>query len=196
MRKLATGFLVAALGCGKREAGSEPPTMGATETAHTATPGPIVSAESAANRAAAPGKRGLGSVMVDVARRFELAGRAAVAGRFELAEYEADELGELFEADVPGASLPAEGPTGHIPAMTKAFAETTAPDLKKAAAAKDRAAFAAAFGRTAAACNTCHQASAKGFIEVPAQPGKSVPVLDAPAPPRSGPPAATKDVVF
>jgi hypothetical protein len=35
--------------------------------------------------------------MVQVARRFEVAGRAAAANRFELATFEAGELGELFE---------------------------------------------------------------------------------------------------
>ena len=59
--------------------------------------------------------------MVQVGRRFELAGRAAVANRFELAAFEAGELGELFENDVPRASLPKEGPTTQIPAMAKAF---------------------------------------------------------------------------
>ena len=32
--------------------------------------------------------------MADVARRFELFGRAATAGRYELAAYQLDEIGE------------------------------------------------------------------------------------------------------
>jgi len=120
----------------------------------------------------------LGNVMVQVARRFEIAGRAANANRFELAEFEAGEIEELFEDDVPGAELPKEGPTAHIPAMAKAFLETNAPELKKAAASKDRAAFAVAFQHTASVCNGCHQASAKGFIQVPSEPGSAVPDLD------------------
>ena len=125
----------------------------------------------------------LGNVMVGVARRFEIAGRAANANRFELAEFEAGELAEMFEDDVPNAALPKEGPTAHIPAMAKAFLETNAPELKRAAAAKDRAAFVAAFQHAAAACNACHQASAKGFVQVPSEPGKAVPDLDPmPAP--------------
>jgi hypothetical protein len=123
-------------------------------------------------------KESLGNVMVQVGRRFEIAGRAAEANRFELAEFEAGEIEELFGSDVPGAELPKEGPTVHIPVMAKAFLQTNAPDLKKAAAAKDRAAFAAAFQRAASACNACHQASAKAFIEVPTEPGKAVPNLD------------------
>jgi hypothetical protein len=126
----------------------------------------------------------LGNVMAEVGRRFEIAGRAAKANRFELAEYEAGEIEELFETDVPSAKMPKEGPTAHIPAMAKAFLESNAPELRKAAASGDRAAFAAAFQRAAVACNACHQASAKGFIQVPSEPGKGVPDLDPlPAPP-------------
>ena len=125
----------------------------------------------------------LGNVMVQVARRFEIAGRAANANRFELAEFEAGEIEELFETDVLGAEPPKEGPTAHIPAMAKAFLETNAPELKSAAGAKDRARFVAAFQGAASACNACHQASAKGFIQVPSEPGKGVPDLDPlPAP--------------
>jgi hypothetical protein len=121
---------------------------------------------------------GLGDVMAQVGRRFEIAGRAAVANRFELAEFEAGELEELFEGDVPRASLPKEGPTAHIAPMARAFLENSAPDLKKAAAAKNRDGFTAAFQRTATACNACHQSSQKAFIQVPAVPGKAVPDLD------------------
>jgi len=120
----------------------------------------------------------LGNVMVEVGRRFEMAGRAAAANRFELAEFEAGELGELFESDVPGAELPKEGPTAHIPALAKAFLETNPPELKKAARSKNARAFADAFAHAASGCNGCHQASAKGFIQVPSVPGKPVPELD------------------
>ncbi len=113
-----------------------------------------------------------------VGRRFETAGRAAVANRWELAAFEADELGELFESDVPHAQLPKEGPTAQIPALTKAFLDTAPKALAKAAAAKDRAQFAAAFRAAAGQCNACHAASEKAYIEVPTVPGQAVPVLD------------------
>jgi hypothetical protein len=121
---------------------------------------------------------GLGDVMVQVARRFEIAGKAAAANRYELAAFEVGEIQELFENDVPRASLPKEGPTAQIPAMAKVFLETIPPELTKAAAAKDRAAFAAAYGHAAATCNACHASAAKGFIEIPSVPGQSVPLLD------------------
>jgi hypothetical protein len=132
---------------------------------------------------------GLGEVMVTVGRRFEMAGRAAVANRWELAAFEAGELGELFEGDVPHASLPKEGPTAQIPGMAKAFLASAPPDLAKAAASKDRASFTAAFERAAVQCNACHVAAEKGFIQVPTVPGQSVPVVD-PLPAASANPGA------
>jgi hypothetical protein len=132
----------------------------------------------------------LGNVMAEVGRRFEIAGRAARANRFELAEYEAGELQEMFASDVPGAAMPKEGPTAHIPAMARAFVESNAPELRKAAASKDRAAFAAAFQRAADACNGCHVASAKGFIQVSSEPGRGVPDLGTLPLPPPPPPAA------
>ncbi len=129
-----------------------------------------------------PGMR-LGNLMVETARRFEIAGRAVSANRFDLAGFEVGEIEELFEDDVPGAELPKEGPTAHIPAMARTFLDTSVPELKKAAAARDRPAFAVAFQHAASMCNACHQAAAKGFIQVPAELGRAVPDLEAlPAP--------------
>jgi hypothetical protein len=120
----------------------------------------------------------LGNVMAEVGRRFETAGRAAAANRFELADFEAGELEELFENDVPNAAPPKEGPTAHLAAMAGAFLHTNAPELQAAAHARDAKRFADAFASAAAACNGCHVASAKPFIEVPTVPGKAVPVLE------------------
>lgn len=130
---------------------------------------------------AAAARESMGNVMVTVGRRFETAGRAGAAGRWELADFEAGELEELFEADVPSAAPPKEGPTGHLAALAKAFHDAHPPALKKAAQAKDAKAYAAAFAAAAAACNDCHKASEKAFIVVPAVPGKAVPDVD-PAP--------------
>jgi mono/diheme cytochrome c family protein len=125
--------------------------------------------------------------MVQVARRFEIAGRAATANRFELAEFEVGELEELFEDDVPNSELPKEGPTAHIPAVAQGFLKANLPEMKKAAATKDPVAFQDAFQRAASICNACHQASAKGFIQIPAVPGKPVPDLDPIASPGKAP---------
>lgn len=124
--------------------------------------------------------------MIDVGRRFETAGRAVLANRFELAEFEVGEIQEAFENDVPHATLPKEGPTAQIAPMAAEFVKTVVPELKRAAAAKDGAAFTKAFGSASVACNACHTASAKAFIQVPSLPGKLVPDTD-PLPPRPTP---------
>jgi hypothetical protein len=129
--------------------------------------------------------------MVDVGRRFEVLGRAGAASRWELAAYEADELGEIFENDVPHASLPKEGPTAQIAAMSKQFLQSAPPALIKAAQAKDPVAFNAAYADASVLCNACHQSAEKGFIQVPAIPGQAVPVL---VPVSLTPPPSTQPV--
>jgi hypothetical protein len=145
-------------------------------------------AAAACSRAAPPEPQGpgLGSIMVDVGRRFELCGRAAQAGKFELAAFEVVELREAFDEEIPHAQMPKEGPVAHIPATAKAFASTNLPELERAADSKDAKTFTDAFGRAADACNACHAASQKAFIVVPRVPGRPVPEIEPPAPARSG----------
>src|SRR5581483_12311022 len=50
-----------------------------------------------------------GETMPSVARRFELLGRAGMAGRMDLARYELGEIQELFENTLPHAEPPREG---------------------------------------------------------------------------------------
>lgn len=122
-----------------------------------------------------------GGVMAEVGQRFERAGRAASANRFELAAFEVGELDELFREDLPRAELPKEGAPASLPAESDAFVKAYPARLKKAAAAHDLAAFSDAFRDAAVACNACHAASGHGFIEIPTALGKPVPSLD-PAP--------------
>ena len=119
-----------------------------------------------------------GAVMSEVGQRFERAGRAATAGRFELAAFEAGELDELFREDLPRADLPKEGSSSALAAESDAFVKAYPARLKTAASARDLAAFSNAFRDAALACNACHQASGHGFIEIPTVPGKPVPNLD------------------
>lgn len=121
---------------------------------------------------------GFGTVMADVARRYELVGRASAAGRFELAEYELDEISELFTDELPYAAPPREGHPEVLPAMTAAFLKTSLAGMKSALEARDRTKAAAAFERTATACNACHVASGHGFIEVPLVASRSIPNTD------------------
>jgi hypothetical protein len=124
-----------------------------------------------------------GVVMVEVGRRFEAAGRAARAGRWELCGYELHELEEAWTDDLPHATPPA----GVDPATLRTLAEPLGRDhlkaLDAAAKARDGAAFDRAFATTANGCNGCHQAALHGFIEIPTQPGSAVPKMDPSATP-------------
>ncbi|HTJ81492.1 MAG TPA: cytochrome c [Polyangiaceae bacterium] len=132
--------------------------------------------------AASPPPVSYGDAMANVARRFELVGKAASGGRFELASFEADEIGEVFEGTLPHAEPPKEGHPEVLPETAKAFLQTNVPDLERALESKDQSAIKAAFERTANACNGCHQASGHGFIEIPTVPGHAVPNTDPVAP--------------
>ncbi len=118
-----------------------------------------------------------GELMGDVGRRFELAGRAAAANRFELASFEVGEMGEVL-AELPRAELPKEGNTAVLGSMTEDFRKTNLPALAAAAKNKDARAFTEAFANAAAACNACHVASGHGFVQISTSLGKPVPDLD------------------
>jgi len=128
-----------------------------------------------------------GLIMSEVGQRFERAGRAASAGRFDLAAYEVSELNELFSDDLPRAEPPKDGASASLPAMSDAFTRTALAPLKAAAGAHDLAAFRSAFKDAATSCNSCHQISLHPFIEVPAELDKPVPNLDPVKPAGSTP---------
>jgi hypothetical protein len=155
--------LISLTGCPQGSASASPPPAPA--------PAPAASAPS------------YGAVMADVARRFELIGRAGAARRFEFADFELGEIEETFETTLPIAERPKEGHPEVLPDLQAGFLKQVVPELRQGIASKDAAAFAAAFGRAAGFCNSCHQASGHGFIEIPSQPGHAVPDLDPlPAP--------------
>jgi hypothetical protein len=116
--------------------------------------------------------------MIETGRRFELIGRAAQAGRWELAEFQVHELEEIFE-ELPHARPPEDADASDLDSLASAFAAVQIPDLERALASRDLEQLTAAFGRTAAACNSCHGSHGRGFIEVPSDPGASVPRLDS-----------------
>lgn len=124
-----------------------------------------------------PGSR-YGALMAEVGQRFERLGRAAVARRFDLAEFERGEIEELFEEDLPKAEPPRESAGVNLAGVADAFRQTNLPDLKTALDAKDPATVKAAYSRAAETCNGCHRASGHAFVEIPRLPGQPVPRLD------------------
>jgi len=128
-----------------------------------------------------------GTVMAQVARRFERAGRAMTAQRYDLAAYDIEELNELFTDDLPHAEPPKENSAALLLPIAAAFAQTHPGRLKAAAKAHDLAAYRDAFKEASAACNACHLASGHPFIQVPSTLEKPVPNLDF-LPPDAGTP--------
>lgn len=122
----------------------------------------------------------IGAVMVETGHRFETSGRAATAGRWELAAYEAEELLELFEADMSRAPLPGDCNDAVSDAMYLQLIEEQLPALRAAAEREERDAYAAAFRTASSSCNGCHAGCRVPFVEVPGEPGAGVPRIDAP----------------
>jgi hypothetical protein len=119
-----------------------------------------------------------GAAMADVGRRFEVFGRAANAGRFELAAYELGELDEAFTEILPHAAPPREGHPEVLSPQGATFATKTLADLAASLGTRDQAQVTAAFARAAAACNACHLASGHAFIDIPTVPGRAIPNTD------------------
>ncbi len=90
------------------------------------------------------------ATMGEVGRRFELVGRAATAGRMELARYHVGEIEEVFEDTLTHAEPPREGQTSVLQPMRATFLQTNVPELRRVLDARDRQGFVAAFERTAA----------------------------------------------
>lgn len=130
----------------------------------------------------------IGAVMVETGHRFETSGRAATAGRWGLAAYEAEELLELFEADMSRAPLPGDCNDTVSDSMYGQLIEEQLPALRAAATSEDRDAYAAAFRTASTSCNGCHAGCRVPFVEVPGEPGAEVPQLGTPAAAREAAP--------
>lgn len=118
--------------------------------------------------------RRLGSAMAEIGTRFARAGRAVLANRWGLANYDIAELGEVVDLDWTDASWKGNQ---QVEKDARDFATTTFPNLQMTVRGRDRAAAATAFAAAARACNACHHAAAVDFIEVPEALGAEIPAL-------------------
>jgi hypothetical protein len=109
--------------------------------------------------------------------RFETLGRAVKGQRYELAAYEAHEMQEVFEDDFPRAEQPKEVKNDLRP-LGDSFGSRFLAPVVDAANGKDVGRLDAAYRSAAAACNSCHQAAGKAFIEVSPDPGLSCPRVE------------------
>jgi hypothetical protein len=105
-----------------------------------------------------------GPLMLQIGQRLELSGRAARAGRWELAAYEVQELREIYEGPLLDAPAPEE-----IHARIEPFAASCLLPLEEAAQSRDMARFEREFATTSIGCNACHQAASVPFVEIPSE---------------------------
>jgi len=115
----------------------------------------------------------LGDQMIEVGMRFARAANAVVAGRWELADYDVDELRELFEAFEP-AQWKGNAEETRI---AREFGRDNLAALLAATKAHDRAAFDRELARAADVCNACHKAGGKDYIEVAGVAGAEMPLV-------------------
>lgn len=123
-------------------------------------------------------RQSFGTVMLSVARRFEVLGRAHRAKRNDLALYQLEEIEETFKNEIPATPLPPLPPGVSIAPFLESMTTFNIPDLRKALESKDGKAIATAYESMSKTCNGCHQAATRAYIEVPSTPGELVPKLD------------------
>jgi hypothetical protein len=132
----------------------------------------------------------LGEAMWEAGWRFQRAGQAARAGRWQLALYDLHELDEVFRDDIARAQIKDEKVDVHK--LAREFAQIQLPAMHDAASAHDMPKFQAALVAAAKSCNDCHKLVDKPFIEVPLEAGAEVPLLTPVAgPTRPSSPAET-----
>jgi hypothetical protein len=125
-------------------------------------------------RPAAPGRR-LGDAMDEAGRRFQRAGRAVIAGRWELAAYDLHELDEIFEEDLAGSSWHGKP---ELSRFAKQFHGRELAELRTAVLAHDRTSFEHAAANAARACNECHRRAEEAYIEISETVGADVPAIE------------------
>jgi hypothetical protein len=147
----------------------------------------LVAAVAACTPAARPTTmRRLGSAMAELGARFTRAGRAVLADRWGLANYDIVELNEVVKQDWTDASWKGNQ---NVERLAREFASTTVPSLQMTVRGRDRSAAATVFATAARACNACHVAAGVDFIEVPEALGAESPALAPTGSPASRSPA-------
>ncbi|MBX3271399.1 MAG: hypothetical protein KF729_14125 [Sandaracinaceae bacterium] len=128
----------------------------------------------------------IGHVMFEVGHRFESAGRAAQARNWGYAEYQVQEILEMFDADMTRAALPGDCNDAVADGMYESLLRQL-PALRAAAHGQDAEAFARELATASGSCNGCHAGCNVPFIRVPSEPGAEVPTIALEAPPAARP---------
>jgi hypothetical protein len=105
---------------------------------------------------------GLGEIMTLQQMRHTKLWLAGQAENWDLASYEADELGEGFDAVVRFHPTHKDSPVAPKDAIPRMVSEPLA-EVRVAVDERNATAFARAYDKLTAACNACHQATNFGF---------------------------------
>ncbi len=105
---------------------------------------------------------GLGEIMTLQQMRHTKLWLAGQAENWDLASYEADELGEGFDDVVRFHPTHKDSPVAPKDAIPRMVSEPLA-EVRVAVDERNAAAFARAYDKLTAACNSCHQATNFGF---------------------------------
>lgn len=104
-----------------------------------------------------------GQIMQQVGMRYRDLYWAAKQGRWEFAEYQAEELEEMI--NILQTASPKRAATA------EAFLKRAYPQIQEAAAGRDWERFQPAFETLRQACMECHKQNDHAFIRLPAAPG-------------------------
>jgi hypothetical protein len=120
-------------------------------------------ASGATSEPAKPYEPGLVELMMTVQTHHAKLWFAGNARNWDLADYQADELKELFEDIVKRIPVYKEVPVGK---MIESLTLTPIGEIEAAIKVRDSKAFATAFDKLTGACNSCHEAANRGFIVI------------------------------
>jgi hypothetical protein len=123
----------------------------------------VVAPRAVTSEPAKPYEPGLVEFMMYVQIHHTKLWLAGSARNWDLADYQVDELKELLEDIAKSIPVYKEVPVGK---MIEATAMAPIGDIEAAIKARDGKAFASAFDKLTAACNSCHEAANRGFIVV------------------------------
>lgn len=118
---------------------------------------------SATSEPAKPYEPGLVEFMMHVQAHHAKLWLAGNARNWDLADYQVDELKELLEDIAKRIPVYRDVPVGK---MIEANTMGPIGDIEAAIKASDSKAFASAFDKLTAACNSCHEAANRAFIVV------------------------------
>jgi hypothetical protein len=122
--------------------------------------------ESQATGAAGAAARDYGDVMVEIDRRFRLAGEAIARRDSDTADYYLFALLRSIAEDLPRSRPPESRSRRPLVSFAQTFVKTDFPNLRQAVWDEDWPRARAAFDTAAATCNACHEAANIGFLVV------------------------------